>query len=316
MQNSGSFEFTGAMSGDVNADWHGRNVHFREETDIFPDDSYIRIWQNEQAEMYPAHWHNALEIIMPVENYYDVDVEGEIYHLTPGEILFIPSGATHTLKAPDTGKRFIFLFGIGSMAKIRGFNSLHSLLGDSICITPESFPQVYSEISRLMHSMVKEYFSDSEYYEFSVYSSLFRALVLIVRSRLSVSGDEEAQQARKKHSRRFQNALDYIDQHYTENVSLDDVASYCGFSKYHFSRLFKEYTNYNFYDYLVFRRIRSAEILLSDPSLSITEAGFQSGFSSISTFNRSFKKVKGMTPGEYRLLYQFGRTKGIPYSRK
>ena len=58
----------------TNTDWHGRVLHMKEETEIFPDDSFIRIWQNEQDECYPLHWHNAFEIILPVENGYSVEV--------------------------------------------------------------------------------------------------------------------------------------------------------------------------------------------------------------------------------------------------
>ena len=303
MDIKGSYDNTPVKPKAANADWHGRKLILREETDIFPDDSYVRIFLNEQASDYSPHWHNALEIIMPVENYYDVEVEGKTYHLTPDQILFISSGATHALKAPGTGKRYIFLFGIGSLSKLRGFNSMHSLLSGSIRISSGETPEIFPQIHELLSSMAKEYFSGSEFYEFSVYSSLFRALVLISRHCLNIGGDDEFRRNGKKHFQRFQNALDYIELHYTENLKLEDVAEYCGFSKYYFSRLFKEYTNYNYYDYLVLRRIRSAEILLSDSALTITEAGFQSGFSSIATFNRSFKKVKGCTPGEYRLLY-------------
>lgn len=101
--------------------------------------------------------------------------------------------------------------------------------------------------------------------------------------------------------------LDYIDSHYTEELTLDNIADFSGFSKYHFTRLFKQYTDSTFYDYLIYRRIKAAEELLANPELSITEIALQSGFSSISTFNRIFKQKKGCTPSEYRSLYSMNR---------
>lgn len=98
----------------------------------------------------------------------------------------------------------------------------------------------------------------------------------------------------------FSLPLHYIDTHYTENLDLETVAKSVGFSKYHFSRLFKQYTNFTFGDYLCYRRIKAAEELLANPDLSITEVAIQAGFPSISTFNRLFKQHKNCTPSEYR----------------
>ena len=86
-------------------------------------------------------------------------------------------------------------------------------------------------------------------------------------------------------------------------ITLEMVSDIAGFSKYHFSRLFKQCSGYNFYDYLCYLRIKSAENLLIHPGVSITEIALQSGFTSLSTFNRIFKKIKNCTPSEYRNLY-------------
>ena len=94
--------------------------------------------------------------------------------------------------------------------------------------------------------------------------------------------------------------MDYIDEHYMEDLNLEDIAESIGFSKFHFSRLFKQYTNFTFCDYLCYRRIKVAEELLAMPDLSITEVALQAGFPSISTFNRLFKQHKNCTPSEYR----------------
>ncbi|MCR5503051.1 MAG: AraC family transcriptional regulator [Lachnospiraceae bacterium] len=297
---------------DQNADWHGRVINFKEETDIFPQDSYIRIWRNVQTIGFLPHWHDAIEIIIPVENDYEVEVEGTTYHLLPDHILFIPAGATHSIKASESGIRHILLFGIGSLSRIRGYSSLNSMLGKAVLLTPKGTPAIHERVLALMNEIVDDYFFATEYYEFSIYSNLFEALVLIARYRLGAAGIiAGSDPVRKKHFQRFQSCIDYIDHHYTEPITLDSAADFCGFSKYHFSRLFKEYADSNFYDYLILRRIKAAEMLLSDPSLSITEVGLQSGFSSISTFNRSFKKLKGCTPGEYRALYSLNGVRGV-----
>ena len=71
-------------------------------------------------------------------------------------------------------------------------------------------------------------------------------------------------------------------------------------SKSHFAHLFKNYTNMTFVDFLTTERIKVAESLFSNPKLHIIDIAFESGFSSISSFNRAFRKVKGCSPTEFR----------------
>ena len=68
------------------------------------------------------------------------------------------------------------------------------------------------------------------------------------------------------------------------------------------TRFYKENPGKDFYDYLIYRRIQEAEKLLAEADLSITDVALYSGFSSISTFNRTFKQKKNCTPREYRAM--------------
>lgn len=96
---------------------------------------------------------------------------------------------------------------------------------------------------------------------------------------------------------------DYINNHFAEDLSLETVASQAGFSKFHFSRLFKQYTDSTFYKYLNQKRIEFAKSLLQDPGVSVTEVAFKSGFSSLSAFLRMFKLMNNCTPTEFREMY-------------
>ena len=108
----------------------------------------------------------------------------------------------------------------------------------------------------------------------------------------------------KEYIDKFNKVFQYVDQNYTEEISLETAAKIAGFSKFHFSRLFKQFTDTSFYDCLNLRRVQAAEHLLPIPGLPITEIALQCGFSSISTFNRVFKSFKKCTPSEFRELYQ------------
>ena len=106
--------------------------------------------------------------------------------------------------------------------------------------------------------------------------------------------------SRKKY-RYVLRAKEYIEEHMSEpTLSLNDVAASLNITPTYLSRLFKEYQQRNFIDYVNEMRIRRAMMYLSTTDLSISEIGFKCGFSSAQNFTRVFKKYKQVPPGQYR----------------
>lgn len=268
----------------------------------YHQDSSIRIWYNDIPANYEPHWHSALEIIVPVESWYDAEINGEVYHAVPGDIMMIPPGELHSLTAPEEGSRFVFLFDLSMLSRLHGFASIQSILTKPLLLTRATYPYIYDDVYQLLIQMRNEYFTKSEFAELTIYSLLLNLFVKLGTNHLEnidmFSGIRVYKQ--KEYVAKFNSVMDYIDSHYMEDLNLDEIASSIGFSKYHFSRLFKQYTNYTFCSYICYRRIKIAEELLEQSDLSITEVALQSGFPSISTFNRLFKQAKGCTPTEYR----------------
>ena len=95
----------------------------------------------------------------------------------------------------------------------------------------------------------------------------------------------------------------YIDSFYMNQITLDTLAETVGYSKFHISRLLNS-NGVSFSDMLNARRIRAAEILLRDDNFSVTQAALSAGFTSITTFNRVFRKIKGCTPTSFREMYR------------
>lgn len=287
-----------------NNDWHERTLEDNCEIVKYQNDSTIRIWYNEQTAGFAKHWHTAVEIIMPVENYYDVAADGRQYHVQPGEILLIPSGEMHQLIAPKSGKRFIFLFDISNISKMKGYAGINSLITGCLYITPETHPLIMDTLYQLLIQMRNEYFNSSDFCELSIYSKLINFFVIYGRNQMAESSvfHNVRSYKQKEYMQKFSSVLDYIDQHHMEDLTLCGVASYSGFSKFHFTRLFKEYTGYTFNTYLCATRVKAAEALLAQMDLSITEIALQSGFSSISSFNRTFRQIKNCSPTQFRAL--------------
>lgn len=95
-------------------------------------------------------------------------------------------------------------------------------------------------------------------------------------------------------------AKDYIAEHYTENISLADVAEEAGISGGYLSTMFTQYEKCGFVDYLNKVRIERACCYLEQNKLKNYEIAYKTGFRDEKYFSKVFKKIIGMTPREYR----------------
>ncbi len=99
--------------------------------------------------------------------------------------------------------------------------------------------------------------------------------------------------------RNVEKSILYMEQNYTQPITLEDVAKANGMSKYHFSRVFKSETSLTFSEYLNKRRIEAAKALMSEQRMNVSEASFAVGFNDVSYFSRIFRKLTGMAPSSY-----------------
>lgn len=277
------------------------------ETVSFEDSPTMLVYDNTDYEEYPLHWHTPIEIIMPVEGGYHTECNNVEIELNTNDILFIPPGVLHRLYA-EHGRRIIFQIDVNLLSAFDEFESFMNISQPALIITPAAFPNVHAECVKLMEGIKEEYFSEEPLRDAAICSKLLQMLVL-VRREYTKRDDrfvEIKPNKQQEYVEKFIFICDYINQHCTENLSLDDVSDIAGFSKYHFSRLFKEFTGTSYYKYLNVRRISYAEKLLLDPEINVTEAAVRSGYNSISAFMRMFKIVKNCTPTEFRNMYKWG----------
>ena len=105
----------------------------------------------------------------------------------------------------------------------------------------------------------------------------------------------------RNHADMAERIINYISEHFSEDISVEQLASMSGLSSYYFIRVFRQETGYTPHEYLISRRMASARYLLKFTTLSIKEICFNTGFSSESVFCNAFKKQHNMTPQSYRV---------------
>lgn len=98
-------------------------------------------------------------------------------------------------------------------------------------------------------------------------------------------------------------AQGYIQEHYAQRLSLQDVADHCYVSQWHLSKLLNRHLGQTFYDLLNSIRIQQAKRLMEDPSLRISEIAERVGYADTAHFSRVFKKLEGVSAGEWRNLH-------------
>ncbi|MDR2479931.1 MAG: AraC family transcriptional regulator [Treponema sp.] len=270
----------------------------------------VVLYENKENENYPLHWHTATEIIMPLKGEYLVFPGGKNYRLRENDILIVPPLEFHRIEVPPSvknGRRIILLFEATPLFSLPGLSSIFPGLNTINLITPEKTPEIHGSVRTLLLDSLNEHITCDTFSSISIYTKIMELYVILARYYESKKASffENTGDKRQEYLARLCTVMDYIDRHIAEELTLDSVAEIANFSKFHFERIFKAYTNQSFYQYLQRRRVERAERLLVNPELSITEVAMEAGFTSITAFNRVFKKIKKCTPSEFRKLYLF-----------
>lgn len=272
----------------------------------FEANNMLLLYINRQNVNYDTHWHAAAEIIMPIENDYSVTINNRVYMLGERDILFIPPGELHALEAPATGSRLIMMFDFSVFNSMDDFTAISPVLSQPILITEDAYPDIHEREVTLLQQSIKEYENRSATMRVAmIYSYLIQFFANIGRRhiRTNVIFPDVRAGKQMEYVEKLNNVITYINTNYVEEITLEKAASIAGFSKFHFSRLFKQFTGQSYYNFLNQRRVKAAEALLLNPHLSVTDVAMQSGFTSIATFNRVFRQAKDCTPSEYKVFY-------------
>ncbi|SET34386.1 AraC-type DNA-binding protein [Pseudobutyrivibrio sp. C4] len=273
-------------------------VHYKQSTTL-------KLYDNREYEDYPKHWHPAIEIVMPVENGYTMQFSNSEVYLREKDICIICPGCVHAIKAPETGRRIIFQPNTTYLRFLREFEVLISFMSPYAIITPEEYPSIHEQLVKMLIEIKEEYMAGTSFSELSIYSKILEMFKLIGQnySSKTTKTNDYSVSSKEDYANKFVEICDYIDNHCSEDLKLDEVADMSGFSKFYFERLFKQFTGTSFYKYVNQKRIAKASELLIEPGNSVTDVALNCGFMSISSFIRMFKLQKGCTPTEFKSMY-------------
>ena len=266
----------------------------------------LKMWNVRLAECerpFIRHSHARFEITLVNDGYGEYTTENTIYPMAPGDVFVFSSHEVHCItKAEKNGLSITNLhfeprYLSGEFSESFG----DSYLAFCLFHAPDFANRIPAEkaaVVRGYHNMIREEFEKQEdQYSLAIHSYLDLILIELLRRH-----GYRSQAVFKSALPDLLTIYDYIDCHFNEPLTLQEIANLVGISPNYFSRRFKEWNGISLWDYITAKRVEKAVTLILSPEqeLSMLEIALQCGFNNTVNFNKAFKKQKGFTPTELK----------------
>lgn len=243
------------------------------------------------------HYHDELELLQVISGQMCCTVDGVDYKANAGEVIFIRSGIPHMTSAISGTQITLVQFkesdfiSTGINKVIKYSVKLRNLSEEPVMILKS--PELFSELMQMERENEKREPS----FEIFVRGSVYKIIGILYRTGILSEAEKMYDEERTE---KILPVLSYVNENYNEDISIKRASAMLGFDQSYFCRIFKAATGATFTEYLNFVRVCKAEKLLGKTSLGILDIASEVGFSSVSYFNRVFKKYKNCSPSNYR----------------
>ena len=275
------------------------------------EDFYFEIRQAKPVSMLmDAHRHDFLQLFYVLRGSFRHIVNGKAHIHSQNELLILPPYMTHQIDTSRASDLEWIFVNIGD-----GFLSLspddpsRNVIFDLTCLRPLFYhaanfsPFLRLEgwearhLEQILRKLQSEY--DSNRCTMPFIRSAVSQLFSLITQQYIASANTQENSMITTYRVSLQAAMDYIDSHYTESITREDVCRIAHMSKSSFTYIFKQFSGLTFLEYVHSHRIHMAKRLLEERKMNFTQVGEHCGFSSLTYFGRVFKKYTGLTPSEY-----------------
>lgn len=219
---------------------------------------------------------------------------GRQFQLTAGDCAFLDCSTPYSHRSSENlwALRWAHFYGAG----MPGIYEKYIQRGGAVCF-PTRYGQQYRALLQEIHEIAA-----SELYirDMKLYEKLVCLLTLLMEESWNPSG----QACGSRRARRdLQPVRRYLEEHYQQRISLDELAEQFYINKYYLTRIFKEYYGVSVNSYLQQLRITQAKQLLRFTNLPVEQIAAQCGIPDPNYFSRAFRKVEGVSPGQFRSMW-------------
>lgn len=257
----------------------------------------------------PMHWHEEFEINYVVEGNGQILIDGETYTVATGDLLIIPPNTLHAaFSQPEQRlhyKALVFSHALlGTESKDRSsLYCIYPLINGKLKINYHIaqintlFPSLYEAVTDAL-TCANESLALSD---LLLKSSLLKMFYYIEKE----SSFIEKEDSNPVSGDSIRPALSFMESHYSEPITIENLANCCNLSPSYFMSCFKKIAGISAMEHLTQLRILNACETLINTNATVAEIALNNGFLNLSNFNRMFKKHVGTTPSEYRKMNMF-----------
>lgn len=258
----------------------------------------------------PFEWHESLEIFYTLSGKGQYFIEDKMYTFEAGDLFVISNDELHKSQLID-GESFaawIVMFN-PRLLNVKNLDDEFQPLslfynrpaGFSHQLKTEG--KVREKIATIFRYMQEEYERPEGYSLTAMVGLLQWLLVELERAYLARQPYNEMKALSGMHLKEIVvNVLNYIDDHYCEDIKLSQIARELCVSPSYLSREFKRSTGFSLVEFIASKRIRRARDLLQRTNLQVTEIATEVGYNNVTHFHWTFKKMVGVSPGQYRKM--------------
>ena len=250
------------------------------------------------------------EVWILQSQYCNVTIANTVYELYKGDVLVFSENDTKDIAASDNNAVFLSLqIDASAFTEILPFNTLfdektffksHSRHFKNKIASVNPTAKIINEN---IYKMIEAFSVKRQGYEVEVLQLSLNILLTIARETNYHTSSEKFNSADvfSKTHKSLKKAIDYIDSHLGEELSLEKISSIAELSPNYFSNIFREQTGVKLWDYIGEKRIIMAtQLLIEYPNDSIISIALKCGFNNCPNINKAFKKFTGQTPKKYK----------------
>lgn len=233
------------------------------------------------------HYHRSIELGFMVRGHAGYVVNEHIEYILTGEMSFIDSWDVHYFDISKGNETYTLLLGVDYLRDFYG------LYGDAYNVPYFDQALRDQETNKRVLALLREW--EKKFDENDVLVN--RGYVNLILAELAKGYPVRLREQSKVEIGMVNSILEYVNQNYQKNISLDDVAKALGYGKNYCSKLFHNYIDQDFRNYVNGVRIEAAKRMMTEnPGKRITDVAFDCGFSSLNTFYRAYKRVYKNSP--------------------
>ena len=250
------------------------------------------------------HWHSYFEITWVLEGKGNYFVNGQEYTMEKDDIIIFNNVEPHGWKLLGGNmKLLVMIFSPEFVAeKISVFDAEYLKpfveRGSNFKNRVGREEKVNEEIRISIREIHQEWNERKEGYPLMIKANVLRILTMLIRAYQDETKSGEMLKEKKNAMKRLEQAFTYINDHYCEKITLEEVAASVDMSSNYFSSYFRRVANISFSDYVTRLRVNRAREMLRENGANVTEIAMDCGFNNISNFYRLYKKHMGKTPGD------------------